>query len=337
MLLFQVKTFVYQVLVVCALSLFSVTPVLAQAAEPSLSFEFNALAVKAGDSFSTVVVLDTGGFSAEGAGAQIIFDPNVLSVLKVEKGSLYADYPIAAFDNNKGHVSISGIVSGPGESYSGRGAFATITWRLEQARNTEVFFSFTPGSTTDSNIATTRGNGDLLQSVGNLKITASPITEVPVSSFQSTSTVEESPVVVPQDLTAVPQVLQSEGPLASIKSWSLRIWNNLNRRINMLLGRSTIDPYEPISQLDPQTTLRTEQNEPGRAQILSGTQGSELTATPRGQATADWLPWVVGSLLIILLVAVAVWWKKRKDSQVSVSPYKPPDPVPPTPGSPYVQ
>lgn len=153
------------------LLLTSVTPVRAQGslvlAPESKNF---TLTVNLEEEFSLKVLIDTFGQSAGGGGVKLNFDPARLKALEIIPGSIFGDYPGAVIDNAKGKITISGLASSTNNMFSGQGIFATIKWKSLKPGNTEITFDFQPGSTTDSNIAVTFGNGDILTQVNTAKI-----------------------------------------------------------------------------------------------------------------------------------------------------------------------
>lgn len=181
----------------------SVFPRVAHAAEPGLYFSPSSLTVSKGNTFTTNIILDTEENKVGGAGAKIIFNSDILEVDSITSGAIFDDYPSTTFDNSQGKITISGISSSPNNLYVGRGTFASITFRAKATGNTTVLFDFTPGSTTDSNIAVSFGNGDILNAVGTLSITVedSGIGNISLPSPTSTHLVYQPirPTSIPLD------------------------------------------------------------------------------------------------------------------------------------------
>jgi len=139
---------------------------------PSLTFDPNTVSID--KAFEVNIMIDTDGNEIGGAGARIVYDTNKLHVLSVKEftgdGAIFGDFPLATFDNNTGKAALSGIVSSANDLYTGRGVFGSITFLPISKGETEVKFEFTPGSTTDSNLAVTYEPGDILNEVGVLSV-----------------------------------------------------------------------------------------------------------------------------------------------------------------------
>lgn len=136
----------------------------------SMQFSQTSLTPKQGELFEVGVVVDTKSESIGGAGARIKFDPKLVIVDSVAVGDIFADYPQVKHDNMKGELVISGISANNNSFFSGQGILATVRWQAVAAGDTKISFDFTPGSTTDSNMAVTFGNGDILSQVNELSL-----------------------------------------------------------------------------------------------------------------------------------------------------------------------
>lgn len=140
---------------------------------PETSYSLNT-----GETFETPIYIDTSDVSAAGAGAIVKYDQNFLEVVSVEKGSIFDDYPLTKDKPENGQVVVSGISGSAKSFFSGNGILGTIKWRSKKIGDTNLTFEFTPGSTTDSNIAVNFGNGDLLNEVENAVIHISDVKPV---------------------------------------------------------------------------------------------------------------------------------------------------------------
>ena len=149
--------------------LFCTTEVSAK--EASLLFSPETVAVNMGEEFTVEVILDTVGEQVGGAGAKITFKNTDLTVIAVKPGSLFYDYPSAAFSNEEGKIIISGVASSMANFFAGQGVFATITFQAKSPGTSLIQFIYQPGSTTDSNIAVTYGSGDILSKVNSTTVT----------------------------------------------------------------------------------------------------------------------------------------------------------------------
>ena len=141
------------------------------ALQPSLNFSPSSKTVEKNETFTIDILLDTAGYDVGGTGAKISYDPNKLSVTKIDSQPIFADYPALIIDDANGTLTISGISASLNDLYNGRDTFATIWFLAKNSGETTAGFNFQPGSTTDSNIAVTFGNGDILAAVNQLKIT----------------------------------------------------------------------------------------------------------------------------------------------------------------------
>lgn len=159
-----------------------------------LEFSPNLLKGQVDDTLSTEILLDTGGVNALGADTRIYYDPQVIEVTKVEAGSIFGDYPLTAYDNAQGLISISGIAVSNDRLFNGKGVFATVYWHSLASGQSIAYFEFEEGSTKDSNIAILTGNKDGLGSVNSLTFTiGGQGTAERVEPVNTTQTVNPAP------------------------------------------------------------------------------------------------------------------------------------------------
>ncbi len=144
-----------------------VSPV--KAASASFKFSPSEQTITTNTPFKVAIVVDPAGYSIGGAGSIILYDPQVINVLSIDPGPIFVDYPIAAIDNTHGKLTISGIASSD-HFITDQGVFATITVVTKDLGNSKMSFLFSPGATTDSNIAISTGNGDILSNTNELYI-----------------------------------------------------------------------------------------------------------------------------------------------------------------------
>lgn len=152
-----------------------------------LFFSNEKLDVETGKTYTLDIMVDTGSEKAAGVGADITFDPTAVRIVSIKTGSIFADYPVVAKNNTSGQVQISGIVSGPNNLFTGEGLLAQIEIEPLKAGQSSLEFVYSPGSTTDSNIAILEGNGDALSGVGNITLTASGPTVIAPHDATSTA------------------------------------------------------------------------------------------------------------------------------------------------------
>lgn len=142
------------------------------ASEPSLLFSPERINSLVGQQFDIEIRVDTAGQSTGGVGAKMLFDKANLKVVNITKGSIFDYYPISAFNNASGNISISGIKYPSSDLFIGEGLFATITFEPIAVGASSATFVFEQGSTRDSNIAVSFGNGDILAKVNKLNVTS---------------------------------------------------------------------------------------------------------------------------------------------------------------------
>jgi len=160
----------------------------AQAATLSLSPASANVLVN--NTFSVNITLNTQGAAIDGV--DVILDYNTLLLqaqdananltgVQISPGSLMPSVTYNSVNATSGRIFFSQVPSF-GSTYSGSGVLATVTFKGLVASSPVVAFEFTPGSTTDSNVAS---NGtELLSSVVNGAYT---VTNLPVISNVSAS------------------------------------------------------------------------------------------------------------------------------------------------------
>lgn len=196
------------------------------AADASLTFSPDKVELPVGGSTTVNIMLDTGGNQVAGAGARILYDPGVVSVVELNPGNLFGDYPSALFDNYLGKANLSGIVSSANSLYSGSGTFGSFKLQGIKTGTSVVKFDFTPGSTKDSNIAVTTGNGDILTEVNELEV-----------------------VVTDQQVSIIPTVPIDSSYLANHQPKKKGIVTKLKGFLG--IKENEIDPYQPLPSQDP--------------------------------------------------------------------------------------
>lgn len=112
------------------------------------------------------IVLDSGGKNTDGFDAVINFDPTKAQVVdtKISPTTLFEEFPINTVNNKKGQVKFSAL------TFNAKPATGIVgTFKFKPLVKGEINFSFyfTPGATTDSNIAEHGTAKDILGSVTN--------------------------------------------------------------------------------------------------------------------------------------------------------------------------
>ncbi|EKD62711.1 MAG: hypothetical protein ACD_52C00085G0001 [uncultured bacterium] len=106
------------------------------------------------------------GESVSGVDAELTFDKNKLQVTTIEEGTLFPTYPVSIYSNTEGTIAVSGIAQ-TGSFVDAGGTLATVTFTGKAGGTATVVFDFSSGSTTDSNVAQSGTDSDLLESVIN--------------------------------------------------------------------------------------------------------------------------------------------------------------------------
>jgi hypothetical protein len=114
-----------------------------------------------GQVFIVSVWADTGGVETDAADVELTYDPSALRILNLKKGDIFDEYPQMIFDDGKGTIIIRGIDL-PGKTFLGNGKVGEITFRAQQAGETQLSFDFQKGVTTDSNLVESGAAKDIL-------------------------------------------------------------------------------------------------------------------------------------------------------------------------------
>lgn len=125
-----------------------------------------------GCDFSLDINLDTGGHSTDGTDVILKYDPSLVNVLSIDKGTIYPNYPGSTYDNDSGKVLISGV-SSVSTPVTGSGKFATLHLKVSPEATvsaTNINFDFDsedPYKTTDTNVVERGTVNDVLRKVVN--------------------------------------------------------------------------------------------------------------------------------------------------------------------------
>lgn len=136
-------------------------------AAASLSFSPSSSTVTLNQNFSVDVTLSTGGSETDGADVIIRYDGNKLQVVSANLGSLYTN-KVVEDTGTSGKITLR-ATSASNQSYNGTGTLATIVFYPIAEGTANVYFDYTSGSTTDTNIA--YQGSDILGSVSNATYT----------------------------------------------------------------------------------------------------------------------------------------------------------------------
>jgi hypothetical protein len=114
-----------------------------------------------GQVFKVGVWLDTGGVKTDAADVELFYDSITLRILNLKNGDIFDEYPEMSFDDTKGQVVMRGIIL-PGKTFVGNGKIGEITFRVQKAGETKLWFDFKKGVTTDSNLVESGAAKDIL-------------------------------------------------------------------------------------------------------------------------------------------------------------------------------
>ena len=152
----RLVSFVSLMLVVLALVL--ARPGAVSAATLSLSPQ--ARLIKPGETFSVDVLINTKGESVTFADVYFTHDKTLLEAITVTNGTFF---PNTYHVLTPGEPYISGALSKSGESYTGTGKVATITFKALKEGVDTMAFKCTPGKTADTNIARLSDGSDIVE------------------------------------------------------------------------------------------------------------------------------------------------------------------------------
>lgn len=180
--------------------------------QPSLEFEPVQLTVYQDVPFTANLIIDTASQPAFGVGARLLYDPSQVTIEQITTTDIFSQFPTVSSDNQVGTAFISGISSSLNQSFTGRAVFATLTITAHMPGTTSINFLFEPGSTTDSNIAVTFGNGDILAQVIPLQLTV-----VNQTTATATPIPSPSPSSASLNFTVSLQGYSSTTPVSTIR------------------------------------------------------------------------------------------------------------------------
>jgi hypothetical protein len=126
--------------------------------------------------FDVGLYLNTNGAQIDGMDAKIIYEPGKLEAQSISPDlNVFADYPTQTINATSGRITLQG--NAPSSSpYANNGLVqvATLRFKTLTEGTTSLRIDFTPGATTDSNVAEHGTNLDILSSVTNAAYTISP-------------------------------------------------------------------------------------------------------------------------------------------------------------------
>ena len=146
-----------------------------------------------GDTFDMQVILDTGGYDADGVDLMILYDPGVLEVqdaepitsgIQISAGSIYTSVRENWVNPAVGEIRFS--AEGDGHAFQGSGVVATVTLRVVASiSNTAVRVYYGDGWTAETNIVESQNVQDVLgqANIASFQTTGSPSRLMPTVSF----------------------------------------------------------------------------------------------------------------------------------------------------------
>ncbi len=114
-----------------------------------LKFDKDTLEVSSGETFTVDVIVDAGTDAIVSTDAYVKYDPSVLSVESINDGSFF-DTVVST--KNSDNVYIAGMLSDVGDSKTGSGTVATITFKALSDSGTTLSYICDPNSTPTSKI-----------------------------------------------------------------------------------------------------------------------------------------------------------------------------------------
>lgn len=267
----------------------------------SMQFSPTSLSPNQGELFEVSVIVNTNNQEIGGAGARIKYDPKSVIVDSVIVGDIFADYPQVKHDNMKGELVISGISANSSSLYSGEGVLATIRWQAVAAGKSKVTFDFTPGSTTDSNMAVTFGNGDILSQVNELSLNVNAVNQSGqsvggffsrITSFFNTSKSDDS-------AASSNQVTTNTG--------SNQVQGQPNNSA-VVDQQSVVNetPSAPEESLTPQTDVTQQESQPETVSASEQISSAEAPALPQ------WVWFIAGGLATIVVVTFVYYFRLKR-------------------------
>ncbi len=162
-----------------------------------------------GQTFTVDINLNTAGAAVDGVDLFYLRYPsNILEVqdsnagtagVQIAPGTLFSQTLTNIADAATGRITFSAVTTG-GTTYNGSGKLATITFKAVGNGTAAVTFDFSPGSTSDTNVA--GAGADTLTSVTNGSYTVSGVTTPPPPP--PTPTPPPTPPTTPPPVTPPP-------------------------------------------------------------------------------------------------------------------------------------
>lgn len=132
----------------------------------SLSPASGDFAFTPGTSYPVGIIIDSAGKAVDGVDVIVNFDPKLVRVEggKVSTTNLFEQYMVNSVDNVKGQIKLGALTF---TAKPVTGIVGTFKFTPLVAGNLTFVYLFTPGATTDTNVAEHGTARDILGSVGN--------------------------------------------------------------------------------------------------------------------------------------------------------------------------
>ncbi len=175
------------------------------AASPSFSLTTSTPNPIVEQSSQINIILDTAGNETAGAGVKIKFNPQFIQITSIEEGTIFDNFIKKNFDNDLGTIHISTFANSLDSQFNGTNTLATLNFKALQSGSTNLDIIFFSGQTTDSNIAVTTGQGDILNEVHNLQLNIqAPSSPTPTQSIHISTTSSNTPSQISPPIVSIP-------------------------------------------------------------------------------------------------------------------------------------
>lgn len=173
------RQFLARLILIAVPTLF-LTPaqVIAQSSAATLALSPASGTVTLESNFNVGLFLDTRGASVDGMDAKILYEPGKLQIKQITiNPDAFYDYPTKTANSTTGRITIQGTARA-GSPYSNNGPVQVATLNLQALATgtSSLKFDFLRGATTDSNVAESGTNEDILVAATNATFTIAATT-----------------------------------------------------------------------------------------------------------------------------------------------------------------
>lgn len=157
----------------------------------SLSFTLSSVSLNPSETKTVPIYMYTGGERVIGVDVKIKYDPNVLSVVDIEKRNVFENEMAKVIDNTNGVVQFS-YANSYNVYTAANDVIAFFTFQARSPNSSSVSFVFEDGNTKDTNMVNYKAS-DILTEVGNMTVTVLSPTPTPTSVSTTPDSVSSSP------------------------------------------------------------------------------------------------------------------------------------------------